>query len=335
MSKKKSKKNLTHTEEPRQEQISTMPPPKNFFGTKASGLAYLSCFILGFLFSLILSPLSSSGVFNLKVLAYILLQLMFVGVIAVVAIFTKTEPFKEWNLKKTAHYSSYIIYGVAIVCILFCFTPFANVFEFGLKQLGYNVTGYQNALIGNNPGELIFAIFGIALLPAILEELVFRGIILKGTMQYGKTIAIVLSTLCFTLYHGSIEQTVYQAVLGVALGLAYITTGDIKVNMLMHFLNNAIVLIYTYCNGTGLPQSVSTGEIILAIFLVFVGVALVWLSTMIVKKIGKEKQPLVVQKEEKHYNVLLIIAIFFVLLNWTFNTLYGFGIDLTKLVKGA
>jgi len=133
--------------------------------------------------------------------------------------------------------------------------------------------------------------------------------------------------LCFTLFHGSIEQTVYQAVLGVELALAYYVTGDIKVNMLMHFLNNAVVLIYTYFMGAGLVTSMPVWQIVVAFILVAVGCGLIYLSYFAVKKLKKETTPIVVIKEEKHSNVLLIIAIFMVLVNWIFNTLVGFGIN--------
>ncbi len=296
-------------------------------GTKAAGFAYLMCIVFSIVFSLILTPLYKIDSFMPKMGAYIILQVMFVGVVAVVAMFTKANPIKEFNFKKTAHYSSYLIFGFTAVAVLFCFTMFANAFELGLFKIGYNVSADANQIVPHNVGELFMTIFTIALLPAIFEEVVFRGIIFKGTLQYGTPVAVILSTLCFTLFHGSIEQTVYQAVLGVELALAYYVTGDIKVNMLMHFLNNAVVLIYTYFMGAGLVTSMPVWQIVVAFILVAVGCGLIYLSYFAVKKLKKETTPIVVIKEEKHSNVLLIIAIFMVLVNWIFNTLVGFGIN--------
>lgn len=48
-------------------------------------------------------------------------------------------------------------------------------------------------------------------LPAIFEELLFRGVILKGLLQFGKVPAVVLSALMFALAHGS-YGTVYLSV---------------------------------------------------------------------------------------------------------------------------
>lgn len=338
---KKQNKNIEITglapvpEENKTAQVQTKAPA-HFIGTRESGLAFLLCFVLSIILSLCVSGLAKSESFGLINLAYIILHLvLFVVVIAAIAVFCKVDPIKEFNLKKTAHYTTYIIWSVAIVALLFSFTYLSTVFEFGLTNWGYTTSG-TSGLIASNFWQLLLVLFSTALLPAVLEELVFRGIILKGSMQYGKIAALVLSTFCFALFHGSIEQVIYQLVLGGVLGLAYITTGDLKLSMLMHFLNNATILVYAFImQGDTVITGVTAWQIVLAIGLAIVGLALVFGAWWLVKKLKKETSPLTVEKEEKRNNVYIIIALTFVALYWLTNTLYGFGIDLSKIfVKG-
>ncbi len=312
-----------------------VPAPAHFIGTRESGLAYLLCFVLSIILSLCVSGLAKSESFAVVNVAYIILQLMFVVVVAALAVFCKIDPFKEFNLKKTAHYTTYIIWGVTIVALMFSFTYLSTVFEFGLTSWGYK-TSSATGLIASNFWELLLVLFSTALLPAVLEECIFRGVILKGSMQYGKTVALVLSTFCFALFHGSVEQIIYQLVLGAVLGIAYITTGDLKLSMLMHFLNNATILIYAFiAKGDTTVASVNAWQIVLAIALALLGLALVFGAWWLVKKLKKETAPLTVAKEEKRNNVYIIISLTCVALYWLTNSLYGFGIDLTKIiVKG-
>ena len=94
----------------------------------------------------------------------------------------------------------------------------------------------------NTLSNTLISIVLWALLPAICEELLFRGIIFKGLTQKFKPLsAILLGGTMFMLMHGSLQQTVYQLVLGVVLCIVYYYTQNIFYPMLLHFLNNAIV----------------------------------------------------------------------------------------------
>jgi len=307
--------------------IESKPEKKsNQFGTKASGLAFLLCFVFSLVFSIIAQALFiRTNSFYVKMVAYTILQLMFVAVIAVVCLVNKTNPLKEYNFKKTAHWSTYLMYSVLAIILIFCFNYFINIFSYLISKGGFVSTALD--LSAKTVGELIVSVIAIALIPAILEELVFRGIILKGSLQYGVIPAIVISTACFVLFHGSIEQTIFQAVLGTVCAIAYVSTGDIKVNTTIHFVNNAFILIYSYfVKGSG-TLSFSALDIVISVILMLVGIGLIWLVTFGVKKVNKE-QKIQFIKEDKHYNVFLIVAFFLVTLNWVYNTLAGFGIKI-------
>lgn len=296
-------------------------------GTKASGMAFILCFVFSVIFGFVGGlVIGSSESFIVQMVAYTLMQLTFLCVIVVVCLYNKTNFLKEFNLKKNAHYSSYLIFSVLAVILIFSFVWFLNIFEFGLFKL--NFTSSAIDLTAKTPLELIVSLVAVAVVPAILEELVFRGIIFKGCLQYGKIQAVIISALAFSLFHGSIEQTIFQFVLGVVCALIYLKTGDIKLNITFHFVNNAVILIYSYfvTSANVALTSVKLWEVFVSLALVAVGIIFIWLSFFVVKKIKKEQTPLAFVKEEKNYNVLFIIASFICLLNWVVNTLNGFGI---------
>lgn len=98
--------------------------------------------------------------------------------------------------------------------------------------------------------DFVLGLIFIALVPAVCEEILFRGIVLQGLRRFGDIFAVGMSALLFTLLHTNPEQTLYPLLSGIVMGLAFIKTGDLKYPILIHFLNNAlsVVLDFVYNN---------------------------------------------------------------------------------------
>ena len=87
----------------------------------------------------------------------------------------------------------------------------------------------------------------LAVCPAIVEELVFRGFIF-GTLRNRSFIAAaVLSTLGFSLSHGNFEQAVYTGLLGFALCSVREITGSVFPCIFAHTLFNSVSVFSIYC----------------------------------------------------------------------------------------
>jgi membrane protease YdiL (CAAX protease family) len=85
---------------------------------------------------------------------------------------------------------------------------------------------------------------GIVLMPAICEELLFRGVVLRGlATRFIPVAAIALSAALFSAYHLSVAQAVPTFTLGLALGLLVQRGGSIVPSVLAHLLNNAIAVL--------------------------------------------------------------------------------------------
>ena len=72
----------------------------------------------------------------------------------------------------------------------------------------------------------------------IMEEYVFRKLIVDRTVRYGQAAAVLVSGLMFGLFHGNLNQFIYAFVLGVFLAFLYVKTGNLKITIALHMLIN-------------------------------------------------------------------------------------------------
>lgn len=94
----------------------------------------------------------------------------------------------------------------------------------------------------------------IAVLPGILEEMVFRGCVLRLLRPYGDLFAVFVSALTFGLMHGNIRQIPFATIVGLVLGWLYVATNNIWIPITVHFLNNAVSVTMEYL-GFSLPEA--------------------------------------------------------------------------------
>lgn len=80
--------------------------------------------------------------------------------------------------------------------------------------------------------------FWMVLCAPIMEEYVFRKLIVDRTVRYGEGAAVLLSGLMFGLFHGNLNQFVYAFVLGMLLAFLYVKTGNLKITIAIHMLIN-------------------------------------------------------------------------------------------------
>lgn len=98
-----------------------------------------------------------------------------------------------------------------------------------------------------SPYSACFALIYIVLTtvcPAIFEEMLFRGIIMRGLEQFGVIASIVLSSLAFALMHGNFSQLILQFIGGLAIGTVVTITGTYLIGSVMHGFNNLFSVVY-------------------------------------------------------------------------------------------
>jgi membrane protease YdiL (CAAX protease family) len=128
-----------------------------------------------------------------------------------------------------------MFFGLAFINIVFA--------DF-IENLGINAPTPNIPL--NTPFELVIFILTIAVLPAIFEELMFRGLLLTSLNGQGNLAKILTVALCFACYHCSVTQFFYQFIFGIFLSVLAIYSKSVIPCIITHFINNFVVLILTY-----------------------------------------------------------------------------------------
>lgn len=116
------------------------------------------------------------------------------------------------------------------------------------------ITGYRPVMGDITPpitgigAQIVFAL-SITVAPAVLEELLFRGVILQSLRRFGDGFALVASSVLFALLHQNLVQGPNALLMGLVIGYFVLRTGSVMTGMLMHLVNNSLALVMLY-----LPQ---------------------------------------------------------------------------------
>lgn len=98
-------------------------------------------------------------------------------------------------------------------------------------------------------------LFLMAVSPAICEELLFRGALLRVSRKVLSTPGVVvLNGVLFGAFHLSVYRFFPSAILGVFLAIIVIRSGSILPAMLFHFLNNASTLVISRLSTKGMSD---------------------------------------------------------------------------------
>ena len=103
-------------------------------------------------------------------------------------------------------------------------------------------------------GGLLLNLLVIALIPAVGEELTFRGVLQKGLMRRVKSphVAILLSAAIFSFIHFQFYCFLPRMFLGILLGYMFYITRSLWTSTAMHFVNNGTAVVLYYLNNKGI-----------------------------------------------------------------------------------
>jgi len=111
-------------------------------------------------------------------------------------------------------------------------------------------------------GGMLFNLIIIALIPAVGEELTFRGVLQQSlTRKMNPHIAITLSAAIFSFIHFQFYGFLPRMFLGMLMGYMFYITNSLWTSMLMHFVNNGATVVLYYLNNIGVIEDAeSFGE---------------------------------------------------------------------------
>lgn len=194
---------------------------------------------------------------------------------------------KKYDLKSALKFQPKLGAQNIIICALigiigiFALSPIVDWFGIFLESIGFNL-----AEIGfdiSSPLMLIVGIIFMALVPAVLEEAIFRGAILQGLKRYGKWVAIFGTSALFVLVHGSLQQVLYPFIISIILCNVVLKTNSVCASMIVHFVSNALTLILAYVGfAFVLPLWAS-------ILVALAGFAIIWALSLLLKNTEKPR----------------------------------------------
>lgn len=167
---------------------------------------------------------------------------LFIGASAVLyAVITKTNIFTATKINKAPKYA-HILWGfLAVIFLIACMTPINTALLDGIEVLGLKRPSVN--LEENLAGLLIVA----CLLPAICEEVVFRGTVAQSLANNSNKLGvIVLNGVLFAVFHANPAQTVHQFVLGAFLTLLVFRSGSLWTSVIVHLFNNVLVVVLSF-----------------------------------------------------------------------------------------
>ncbi|MBE6635856.1 MAG: CPBP family intramembrane metalloprotease [Ruminococcaceae bacterium] len=103
--------------------------------------------------------------------------------------------------------------------------------------------------------SFLYSVLMHALIPSVLEEMLFRYIPL-GILRRNKKAAILISAVLFSLAHASLFQIPYAFAAGIVLASVSVMSGSIIPAIVIHFVNNLISLALSYGIGGAIFPSV-------------------------------------------------------------------------------
>lgn len=177
--------------------------------------------------------------------------------------FYKKRFFQGLDLGKSPT-SLGILFGLLLILFAYPLVTFAHYINSLLPLADWMVQAEQDVsatlkkiLDGNSTAMIFVNVVLIALMPAIGEELVFRGILQKNIARIFKNghIGVWIAAIIFSLIHFQFEGFLARMMLGAIMGYGYYYTRNLWVPILMHFMNNFIPVIAFMVAGEDLTDA--------------------------------------------------------------------------------
>ena len=131
-----------------------------------------------------------------------------------------------------------------ITALTICFAPVMSLIS-ALTTIFYPADVNSDVLTYIDKLSMPLVVLALGIMPAVFEELAFRGIILPQSRRAGFIASSLLSGLFFGLFHQDFYQIGYAIVAGVFFSFLVANTNSIYSSMFSHFLINGSQVIYT------------------------------------------------------------------------------------------
>lgn len=186
----------------------------------------------------------------------------------------KAEP-KKMRLRK------FIMFFVIAMGIGYIFNFAGNIINMLLGFLTERRAEDMNPITDMFESLTFASVLYVSVLGPIIEELIFRKIILNRVRPLGEKAAIIFTAVLFGLLHGNIAQLLYATFIGIIFGYVAVKTGRIFYCVILHIMVNSYSvflvtgLITPFADNTIILGLVSLGILVVSFAFVVSAIALV------------------------------------------------------------
>ncbi len=158
-----------------------------------------------------------------------------------------------------------------MVGVGFCYT--ANVVVTLLQARFQNILPFAQPELELPNGALGFllSVLSVAVAPALIEEFLFRSVIMGSLLKFGKAFAIFTSAFLFALVHGNLIQIPFAFLVGLVIGAMVVETNSFWTGVIIHFLNNFISVCMDYLSRVADENMLNVVYLFLLASLIIVG----------------------------------------------------------------
>ena len=158
-----------------------------------------------------------------------------------------------------------------------------TISNFAIEILNSNLSlfNYKNTtgitLGADTTLEQVVFFISIAIVPALAEEFLFRGVILNYLRKFGDGFAILASAVLFGVFHGNFVQIPFAFIVGLICGFLVVKTGSMLPAIFLHLLNNgtSVVLdIISNYTTNDMYTLISTAIIFLLTLIGFISISI-------------------------------------------------------------
>lgn len=192
-----------------------------------------------------------------------------------------------------------------LVILPFCMQTFITFVTLPYHGILRDLVGEYESHVhpANSLKSFIVQLVSVCIVPAVAEEFLFRGVIIRFLKPYGIGAALVVSSLAFAMLHFDLYSFLIIFMLGMLLGAVRIMTGSVWASVLMHFSNNFTSILMLM-----IPKNIENqvGMILNPVSFVIFPIAL----CLLLKNTAEIQPERMWKKTEFSYEMIVCIGIF-------------------------
>ena len=165
--------------------------------------------------------------------------------------FNEVLPFNKIEKK----FGAALVFGGLAVCMIAQIA--ASILITNVSLFGIDIQSALETATAASPFDIFMSSICTALIPALVEEFAYRGLVLSVLKKHDEAFAIFASAFLFGLLHGNFVQIPFAFIVGLVLAFVRVKSDSMLPGIIIHFCNNFFAVIVTAA-GEALPENIST-----------------------------------------------------------------------------